>query len=112
MRLRVGPARRWKPAPLIDLMAEHPFLASDRDEWAEVLPSASEAHGHLEAADVERGEYRASLLEGRVAEAAVINGRVTLRGAEQRDLRCHGDGVGGGAPTGRTWGNRPLPTRG
>lgn len=65
---------------------ERPFLAFDRDDWAYVIPSATEGDGHLEAVDVERGEYQVYLLDGRVAEAAVINGRVTLRESEQRDL--------------------------
>jgi hypothetical protein len=65
---------------------ERPFLAFDRDDWAYVIPSASEAGGHLEAVDVELGEYQVYLLDGRVAEVAVINERVTLRESEQRDL--------------------------
>ena len=65
---------------------ERPFLAFDRDDWAYVIPSATEADGHLEAVDVERGEYQVYLLDGRVAEAAVINGRVTLRESDRRDL--------------------------
>ncbi len=65
---------------------ERPFLAFDRDDWAYVIPSASEVGGHLEAVDVEQGEYQIYLLDGRVAEAAVINGRVTLREADQQDL--------------------------
>lgn len=65
---------------------ERAHLAFDRDDWAYVIPSASEADGHLELVDVAVGEYRVFALDGRVVEARVIDGRVVLREKEQRDL--------------------------
>jgi hypothetical protein len=64
---------------------ERPLLAFDRDDWAYVIPSASEADGHLESVDVEDGEYQVYLLDGRVVDAVVIDGRVALRESELRD---------------------------
>jgi hypothetical protein len=65
---------------------EHPLLAFDRVDWACVIPSASEAEGRLEPADVQTGEYRIYTLDGHVAEARVFAEQVTLRVSEQLDL--------------------------
>jgi hypothetical protein len=65
---------------------ERPLLAFDRVDWACVIPSASEAEGHLKPADVQTGEYRIYTLDGHVAEARVIDEQVTLRVSEQQDL--------------------------
>jgi hypothetical protein len=65
---------------------EHPLLAFDRDDWAYVIPSASDADGHLEPVDVEGDEYQVYMLDGRVVEVLVIDGRVALRESEKRDL--------------------------